>query len=163
MQVSLKAMSEGSFTEYLSSAISDYALANIKSGRWSESEAMEKSKEAHSLLLPDGLETENHHLFDIFENENGECVGHLWIELKGENHSKSAFVYSIGINERFRRKGYAKSALYCLEETALELGAKCVDLHVFGFNSAAQALYEHAGYHVVSQNMRKTIGIQHEQ
>ncbi|MBA3616939.1 MAG: GNAT family N-acetyltransferase [Rubrobacteraceae bacterium] len=61
------------------------------------------------------------------------------------------------INETFRRKGYASRALDLVEHKAGELGARSVELHVFGHNHGAQALYEKVGYTVTNITMAKPI------
>jgi ribosomal protein S18 acetylase RimI-like enzyme len=50
---------------------------------------------------------------------------------------------STAVNGNFRRRGYASRTLELVE--ARELGAKSVELHVFGYNQGAQALYEKVG------------------
>jgi ribosomal protein S18 acetylase RimI-like enzyme len=47
--------------------------------------------------------------------------------------------------------------LELVEARARELGAKSVELHVFGHNYVAQALYEKVGYNVTSITMAKPI------
>ncbi|WP_237324242.1 GNAT family N-acetyltransferase [Vibrio penaeicida] len=157
MQVSLKAMDSASFSEYLKIVIPSYASDNVKSGRWEQSEALERSKEDYALLLPEGLNSENNFLFNVVENTNGTDVGYIWVKVETHIHTKSAFIYDVGIYKEYRRKGYAKSALHCIEKVAAELGATSLGLHVFNHNSAAQALYSSIGYQVVSHNMKKVI------
>jgi len=44
-----------------------------------------------------------------------------------------------------------------VEERAIELGAASVELHVFGHNPAARALYEKVGYETMSVVMAKRL------
>jgi hypothetical protein len=55
-------MTQPEFEIFLAHAIPDYAADNVRAGYWSESEALEKSREGCEKLLPKGLQTENHFL-----------------------------------------------------------------------------------------------------
>ena len=57
----------------------------------------------------------------------------------------------------FRRRGYGEQAMAAIEDKVRELGLDTIDLHVFGFNTAARALYEKMGYSVTDVNMRKRL------
>ena len=57
----------------------------------------------------------------------------------------------------FRGRGHASAALALLESVAIELGATAVGLHVFGFNTNAQALYRSLGYGITGFNMIKRL------
>jgi ribosomal protein S18 acetylase RimI-like enzyme len=157
MQVLLIAMNEESFSNYLQIAIPSYAKDNIDSGRWEESEALARSRKAHESLLPEGVATINNYLFNVIENESKENLGHIWVKVEDNIHTKSAFIYDIEIFEQYRRKGYAKFALGCIEQVVADLGATSLGLHVFNHNSAAIGLYNSIGYQTVSHNMQKPI------
>ena len=45
----------------------------------------------------------------------------------------------------------------CLEDHVREDGCRTLRLHVFADNRAARALYEKAGFEIVSLQMRKTL------
>jgi ribosomal protein S18 acetylase RimI-like enzyme len=67
------------------------------------------------------------------------------------------WIYDLEIFERFRRKGYAKRTLEAAEREAKELGIDQMELHVFGHNAPARALYEKAGYAPTSIVMAKQL------
>ena len=157
MKVSLKAMNEESFSDYRKQAIPAYAKDNVESGRWEKSEALERSEQDFDRLLPEGLGSKSNYLFNVIENESGKNVGHIWVKVEDNIRTKSAFIYDIEIYEHYRRKGYAKSGLRCIEKVVADLGATTLGLHVFNYNSAAMALYNSIGYQVVSHNMSKVI------
>ena len=52
-------MTEDEFKAYLEEDIKEYAAVNVRNGYWDESEALEKSRESHNQLLPDGLATKD--------------------------------------------------------------------------------------------------------
>ncbi|EHW0638411.1 N-acetyltransferase [Vibrio vulnificus] len=159
MEVSLKAMNSETFSEYLEMVIPSYANDNVKSGWWDKSEALERSKKAYARLLPDGLNSEGNYLFNIVVDKTSSNVGYIWVKIETHIHTKSAFIYDIGIYEGYRRKGYAKAALRCIEIVSADLGATSLGLHVFNHNSSAKSLYSSVGYQVVSHNMHKEIGV----
>ena len=157
MSVSLKTMNEVSFAEYLKAIIPVYANDNVESGRWEKSEALERAKKDYARLLPQGLESENDYLFNVIENISSKDVGYIWVKVEEHNQTKSAFIYDVGIDENYRRKGYARAALYCIEKVVADLGVTSLGLNVFNHNVGAQALYNSLGYQVVSHNMKKSI------
>jgi ribosomal protein S18 acetylase RimI-like enzyme len=157
MPIRLKPMTDIKFSEYLENAISSYACENVDSGRWLEQGAIERSREDHEQLLPEGVNTKNNYLFEIL-SEADECsVGIVWLALEDKYGVKTAFIYDIEVKPAFRRKGYARSALLELESLASKQGIGSIGLHVFRQNSAAQNLYKAMGYSVVSSNMVKSI------
>ena len=70
MQVSLKAMNEELFSEYLALVIPSYAEDNIESGRWDKLGALERAKKEYDSLLPDGLGSHNNYLFTVIASKN---------------------------------------------------------------------------------------------
>ncbi|WP_261817507.1 GNAT family N-acetyltransferase [Vibrio gallicus] len=156
MKVSLKAMTADSFLDYLELAIPCYANANVESGRWDESGALDRSRLAYEKLLPQGPKTAGNYLFHIVDNSNELELGYVWVEV--ETATKSAFIYDIAIYEQHRRNGYAKLALSCVEAFVTTCGAVCLGLHVFNYNVAAQRLYLSVGYKVTVQNTETLVG-----
>jgi GNAT superfamily N-acetyltransferase len=57
-----------------------------------------------------------------------------------------AFIYDIAVEPEHRRKGYAQTALGEIESWARANDCVGVQLHVFGGNMGARALYQRAGY-----------------
>ena len=157
MQSKLKNMTDSVFSEYLKTAIPDYAHDNIESGRWAEKGAIERSSKDHRRLLPQGTKTANNYLFEIFSINKDCSVGILWVAVEENYGIKTAFIYDIEVSKAYRRKGYARSALIELERFANDLNIHNIGLHVFRQNRSAQALYNSLGYKVVSTNMVKPI------
>ncbi len=155
--VFLKVMDDEAFCHYLEIAIPAYADDNISSGRWEASDALERSKQSYTDLLPQRHETKNNSLFNIIVSGRQETVGHIWIKIEDHTHTKSAFIYDIEIYKVHRRNGYAKAALSCIESVVAEMGASSLGLHVFNNNPGAINLYESIGFQAVSQNMQKKI------
>lgn len=146
-------MSEVDFKAYLEEIIPDYAQEHVQSGRWTAEEALAASQAEFAQLLPDGLATENQHLFNIMVDGESRPVGILWFAVqKGK-----AFVYDIVIHDSFQRRGYATQAFLLLEDKVRQLGLNTISLHVFGHNHAARAMYQKLGYAETNVMMSKTL------
>ena len=145
------------FHAWLIEAIPSFALTNVEDGRWTLAESIEKSKEAHAALLPQGLRTPGQFFVQLHDADTGEHVGVLWWNEADKGGKLEAYVYNVTIEERARRRGYARAALLELERVAREHGAHHVGLHVFGHNHAARRLYESLGFEPTSLTLRKIL------
>jgi len=144
--IEFKRMTEDSYRNFVASGVADFAEENVKSGEWDVADAQEKAQKELADLLPNGLETLNHFLFDLVDPSKGERVGVLWFALRGPQERRSVFIYDVRIDPHFQRQGYATQAFEVLKEKVRALGAKSVHLHVFGHNQGARALYESLGF-----------------
>jgi ribosomal protein S18 acetylase RimI-like enzyme len=84
-------------------------------------------------------------------------VGTVWFALLDSGVGWSVWIYDIIINEDFRRRGYATRTLELVENRTGELGARSVELHVFGHNRGVMALYRKMGYSATSITIAKAI------
>ena len=143
--ISLEPMTQAQFDAWLPRAIAEYAHEHVVSGRWSEAESLQKSREEYERLLPQGPATPDHRLWMITRTDDGQPVGILWVNFL-TTPRPHVFVYDIEIDADFRRRGYAEAAMKKLEDEARRMGAGDIRLHVFGHNVAARPLYEKLGY-----------------
>lgn len=155
--VSLTPMTQAEFEAFEEHDILEYAEAEVRAGYWSEADALEKAREVHRRLLPDGLATKDHYLYTIREGRRHAAVGVLWMMVNRGPAKPSGFIYDIEIDPAHRRKGYAREAMLELEVISRELGLHQLGLHVFAYNTGARALYESLGYSVASVNMLKDL------
>ncbi len=155
--VRLVPMTEADFAAFEEQDIRGYAAEQVSAGFWSASEAMERSRQVHEKLLPDGVATKDHYLYTIWEGEPGAAVGVLWMMAAPAGPRPSGFIYDIEVYEQYRGKGYARAAMLELEAIARRMGLRQLGLHVFAHNSRARALYEGLGYTVASLNMLKDL------
>lgn len=156
--VRLVPMTESDFEGYVEQSIVSYAQEHVQSGNWDPSEALQKSREQFEQLLPEGLATENQHLFSVEEGETGALVGRIWFGERGQPSRRTAFIYDFLIHEPYRGRGYGKQTLAALEEKVRELGIETIALHVFGHNRAAINLYQRVGYEITNLHMQKRVG-----
>jgi RimJ/RimL family protein N-acetyltransferase len=155
--VRLVELDDAPYREYRQHLVRDYAADKVRAGAWSKSEAESRATKDVDGLLPEGPATRNHFLFSVRDDAAGVEVGTVWFALRDAGVGRFVWIYDIIIHENFRRKGYASRTLELVEARAKELGAKSVELHVFGHNHGAQALYEKVGYNVTSITMAKPI------
>ncbi len=145
------------FPAYREALVRDYARDKVRAGVWSPEEAPRRSAADVDGLLADGTETEDHYLYLLRDRSTAEEVGVVWLTVQDSGVGRSVWIYDVEIYEPFRRKGHATNALRAVEERATELGAESVELHVFGHNPAARALYEKAGYETTGGVMRRRL------
>lgn len=148
---------DADYRAWLIQAIPEFALTNVDDGRWTLEESIEKSKQAHAELLPQGLQTPGHFFVRLQDADSGADVGTLWWEESDKAGMREAYVYDIEIAERARRRGYARAAFGELERVGRERGVNQLGLHVFGHNHGARRLYDELGFQPTSITMRKIL------
>jgi ribosomal protein S18 acetylase RimI-like enzyme len=148
---------EVDFQAWLTVAIPAFALTNVEDGRWTLAESIEKSRDAHALLLPQGLRTPGQFFVRLQAAETGADVGTLWWAETGKAGAKEAYVYSVEIEEHARRRGFGRAAFIELERVGRERGLHHVSLHVFGHNHGARRLYEELGFEPTGITLRKLL------
>jgi ribosomal protein S18 acetylase RimI-like enzyme len=153
--VSLRGMTEGEFEVFLAESIPEYATEKVKAGNWDAKEALRRSREEHTKLLPEGLTSPNQNLYVV--ELDGNPVGRLWLSLDADVAGGAGFVYDLFVEEPFRRRGIAAQAMVLLEKEAVRLGLRSLALHVFGYNLPARALYQKLGYEITNINMSKDL------
>jgi RimJ/RimL family protein N-acetyltransferase len=150
-------LDDGPYREYRKDLVRDYAADKVRAGAWAQAEAEGRAARDVDELLPEGPATRGHFLYSVMDDSTGADVGTVWFALRNSGVGPSVWIYDIIINENFRRKGYASRTLDLVEDRARALGAKSVELHVFGHNQGARALYEKVGYKETSITMAKPI------
>ncbi|MCV9884975.1 GNAT family N-acetyltransferase [Metabacillus halosaccharovorans] len=154
MNILLKKMSEKEFIIYFEDKIERYSKVQSDNVHEVSSEdPLSKARKQLNNLLPKGIETFNHHLFNIYEDDR--LIGFIWIKV--EKEKKSAFLYEIFIFEEYRGKGLGTKVMKNVEDWLEQEGIYYFKLHVFGRNEGARKLYEELGFEIAGINMLKTI------
>lgn len=96
-------------------------------------------------LLPDGLDTAQHHFF-VGQIE-GQSVGTPWIGTE----RPMAFVYDVVVDEARRREGHGAALMRAGALLTRDHGSHALGLNVFGCSRAAKTLYDRLGYTVVEE------------
>ena len=152
-------LEEGPYRDYRKNLVRHYAADKVRAGAWAQAEAEGRAARDVDGLLPEGPATQGHLLYSVREDSTDAEVGIVWFALRDSGVGRSVWIYDIIIHEDFRRRGYASRTLELVEERARDLGAKSVELHVFGHNRGARALYEKLDYNITSITMAKPIQI----
>lgn len=150
-------MTEPEFAAYLAVAIPEYAQEKIASGQWAQADALELSRQGYAELLPSGLATPDNFLFTVRDSTASAPIGMLWFAAQERAGQRIAFVYDVAIDSAHQRKGHASRAFAALEVEVQQRGLSGIALHVFGQNTAAQALYRKLGYQTTNINMFKQL------
>lgn len=145
------------FSSFAAKSVASYADDNVRAGRWPPEGALARSQADFAHLLPQGLETPDHYLYEIRDEALEETIGFIWFAVVGNAVYRSGYIYNIQIAPVFRGRGYAKAALELIEKIAVAKAISKIDLHVFGFNVGAQALYRSLGYGITGMNMVKSL------
>lgn len=157
VEIILVELEEAPFREYREHLSRDYAKGKVRAGVWSQAEAEGRASRELDEVLPDGPATRDHLLYSVRDDTIPAEVGIVWFAVMNSGVGRILWIYDIIIHEQFRRRGYARRTLELVEERAIELGARRVELHVFGHNHGARALYEKLGYGVISSIMGKPV------
>jgi ribosomal protein S18 acetylase RimI-like enzyme len=146
-------MAPEEFAAYLGRLVEHYAASHVRAGRWTEEQSRGEARKEVDKLLPEGLRTAGHYLFDIVAGAPEQNVGVLWVAIE----PRGAFVYDLEVDPAHRRHGYAAEAMRLAERVAREHGARRISLHVFGDNAGARRLYARLGYAETNVLMAKSL------
>ena len=145
------------FPRYREDLMREYAQDKVRAGVWSPEEAQRRAAADTDGLLARGTETEGHYLYLLRDSSAGDEVGVVWLAVQDTGVGRSVWIYDLQIHEPFRRRGHGTEALRAVEKRAAELEAQKVELHVFGHNPGARALYERSGFATTSFVMSKRL------
>lgn len=133
----------------------NYAQSKMKSYGMPREEAVKAANAEFERHLPEGKESKDNFLYAAHA-ENSR-VGFLWLQVRGQNSRRFAYVCDIVVEPDQRGKGYGKEIMIAAEEAAKQMGLAKVGLHVFGNNEPAIALYRSLGYVTTDLNMEKSL------
>jgi ribosomal protein S18 acetylase RimI-like enzyme len=154
--IRLEPMDEATYQAWREASIRDYASEKVEAGNWLAAEALERATADFRELLPDGRATVGHEL-RAMKTPDDVQVGHAWFAFEERPFGRVVFIYDIAVDPAHRRQGHAQAALAGIEAFAREHGCVGVQLHVFGGNEGARALYRRAGYVETNVTMLKRI------
>lgn len=155
--VRLRPLRAAEYEAWLAATLPAYAADKARAGDLPADQALERARAEFTALLPQGLHTPRQHFLAIEQVESGEQVGVLWFAAPAEGEKRRVWVYDFLIFAPFRRRGLARAALRALEMEARRLGVQRIELHVFGHNEAARALYEQSGFSITHLNMARDL------
>ncbi len=153
----LRPMTADAYQRFWHDSVAEYAQEKVTAGQWLAETAAAQSADEFAHLLPQGLATPDHHLFEITDPATGQAVGHLWFAIETRHGIRIAYVYDLAVQPEHQRRGHATRAFRAMEDRVRALNVWRIDLHVFGHNPGAQALYAALGYRVTSVTMAKSL------
>lgn len=152
-EILLRPMTEEAFEHYFQDKISRYTDVLSENIHEVGEEPSVRALKQLKNLLPNGINTAHHHLFNIqFSNK---VIGYVWLKI--EEEKKSAFLYEIYLLEEYRAKGYGTKIMQSIEELLQQKEIIYFKLHVFGSNTGARKLYEELGFEIAGINMMKAL------
>ena len=101
-----------------------------------------------------GLATPGHHVWVARDEETGERVGTLWIQVRSSGGRSEAYVCFVEVDEAQRGEGYGRAIMDAGAEAARQLGVASMALNVFEDNTTAYSLYSSLGYRTANRTMR---------
>ena len=149
-------MSEADYARYIARSLPEFADEKVRAGSWAASDALERSTQAYAKLLPEGLSTPGHFIFDLV-GPGGSILGVLWLFIDAKFSPPRAFIYDVMIEQPHRGHGLGKAAMQLAESEARKRGCNLIELHVFAWNETALALYRKIGYGFVDMVMAKPL------
>lgn len=155
--IHLRRMTEVEYQSWLAIVVADYAREKMEAGFFKSEEALQKSKNEFSKLLPDGIDTPDQYLYSIVDSSELEAVGMIWFARINGQAGPMAYIYDLMVYSAYRRRGYGEAAMHLLEEKVHEVGLDTIELNVFGQNRPARALYQKMGYSEAAITMNKKI------
>ena len=154
MIVELKPMTPAQFEAYLDYSAPEYAAEKVRAGNWQAEDAAELARAELNNLFPEGLATPDQYIFCVMDGDTE--VGYLWINEQKKGHK--VWIFDIVVYEQHRRKGYATAIFTALEKFMRDnLESTRIELHVFGHNHGARALYKKLGFAETNVVMGKDI------
>jgi GNAT superfamily N-acetyltransferase len=145
------------YRAFVEEQVAHYADEQVRAGNWGASGALTLARSQIQSLLPKGLETPDQFLRAIVDEASGLRVGTTWYALRRDWGSRQMFVYWLGIDPPYRRRGLAAQALERIGSEAKKAHADRIALNVFAQNLTAQSLYRKLGFQPVATMMAKPI------
>ena len=152
----IETMTDADFQLYLRKAIPQYAYDQVRGGNWRPEESVGRAQAEFRQTLPNGPNTEGHHLLTIFDAE-GHKVGMAWWAMNQRGAQKIAFLADFFVFGEFRHKGYENEALALLEQDAKAQGVSRIELQVFAHNAEDREMYKNNDFTEVSVYLGKDI------
>lgn len=100
--VTLQPMSQTDYDVLMEKAIQRYAEEKVRAGTWEEEESLANAEEQFDRLLPEGLQTEHHELWNLLNGE--ETIGWVWLCYDPNHPQKEGFIYNFFLFETYRGK-----------------------------------------------------------
>lgn len=142
--MTLEPMSQPRFDRYMAVSPEEFAHETASAWKRPVAETRAQASTEFPALLPQGLATPGHRLFDVRIDDA--VAGMAWLKIDEKPGGTEVYIYDLRLDESWRGQGHGRALLAMLEAKARELGGVRLSLSVFGDNTVARALYESAGF-----------------
>ena len=147
-------MTAAEFDRWSVHSVAGFVRQQVASGLQPEAEARRDAARVFAEQLPDGRDTEHHHVLRVQDPDAGATVGSLWLRVRPGAGEVEGYVFDVELLPAARGLGLGRATMLAAHETARALGATVMRLNVFGHNAPAIALYESLGYEVADVSMQ---------
>jgi len=148
-------MTEPEFPHFQEISRESYAQEKTSAERVSIDCARKIADDSFKRLLPDGVKTKNHYLFNVCDSAAD--IGWLWFGIKELEGKIRAFLYQIDIHPEAQGRGLGRELMEKLELEVHKVGGSEIALHVFSYNDRAIRLYKSLGYQSTDMTMFKEL------
>lgn len=152
MIVNLRPLREDEFETWAAEHTRGYAEGMIAFADLPRKDAEAKAARDLAAVLPEGVATENVHLW-VVEDEGGRSVGTVFLGVR----DGGMWLYDITIDESERGRGLGRATMLALEGEVRGRDFGELGLNVWGGNEIARSLYRSLGYAEVSVGMKKAL------
>ncbi|PPF48268.1 MULTISPECIES: N-acetyltransferase [unclassified Rathayibacter] len=154
MTVTLEPMPAAALAAWMRVQRSAYIEDRMRAGD-DEAAATRNADASYEKYFPGGSPAAGHDV--LLVSEDGRAVGSLWLGPHPSGLEGVGYVWDVQIDAAERGRGLGRAAMLLAESHVRSRGGSALALNVFGFNTAARALYESLGYETTSLQMRKPL------
>jgi ribosomal protein S18 acetylase RimI-like enzyme len=148
-------MTAAQFDAWSERSVDGFAAQQVAAGLRARTEARARAESEFAALLPAGLTTPRHHLWQVLAAD--EVVGWLWLRVQAAPGEVEAYVFDVEIEPRARGRGLGRATMLAAETAARRLGADVIRLNVFAHNHAALRLYDGLQYSTTAATLTKQL------
>ena len=141
-------MTAAEFDRWSVHSVAGFVRQQVAAGLQPEADARRDAARVFAEQLPDGRDTEHHHVLRVQDPATGATVGSLWLRVRPGAGEVEGYVFDVELLPAARGRGLGRATMLAAHETARALGATVMRLNVFGHNAPAIALYASLGYEV---------------
>lgn len=155
--IALVPMTQTVYEQVVAHSQAEYGIEVARSLMITPEQGRLMAAEDFAELDAAGMQTPGHHFFSIVDQRCDRAIGYLWLHVRERYGELCALISDIEVDEQHRNSGAGRRVLELAEDVARELGARRIELNVFGDNARAAHLYRSSGFEVTNIKMAKVL------